>query len=342
MVKWNRYDESLDEFDWDNQLLLSTDYTIFQSLAWGEYKRNANWDPVRYVAKNASGKLVGMVQLLIKKLPMKHTLLWSPGGPVFLFQYCKSENFCEYLRELISTIRLDYPRSLIRFHSHITHESNITYNINKVVSRPFCKLTSGYTIKFEISNFDIEAIRSKMASKHRYYAKKASEVGLTWKFGNSDEQLKDLLIVHQEMVASKQLGAISVNDEELSAMRDKLKNGVMVLNGYLDSLPVTSCLVLLFGEKAFYMIASTGKRGRDISAAYAMFEELMRNLSNLGVKQFDFGGIDPANPAAEGVNHFKRGFGGQLVEYVGEWELSSSKVIRYGVNLLFSLRGGRA
>jgi lipid II:glycine glycyltransferase (peptidoglycan interpeptide bridge formation enzyme) len=106
-------------------------------------------------------------------------------------------------------------------------------------------------------------------------------------------------------------------------------------------VPVTSCLAQVFGKKAFYMVASTNEKGRDVSAAYAMVEVLIQQLRARGITQFDFGGIDPVNKSASGVNHFKCGFGGQITEYLGEWEAASSEIIRRTLNFAIRQRGGR-
>ena len=124
-------------------------------------------------------------------------------------------------------------------------------------------------------------------------------------------------------------------------MRDALGSKVLILVGYMDNQPVTGCLVLVFGSNAFYMMASTGTQGREVSAAYAMFERLMQELIERGVTDFDFGGIDPARSEAAGVNHYKCGFGGELVEQLGEWESAPSEWFRLAVNLALRFQGAR-
>jgi hypothetical protein len=89
------------------------------------------------------------------------------------------------------------------------------------------------------------------------------------------------------------------------------------------------------------MVAATNDLGRDACAAYSMIPSLLRHLSGKGIKKFDFGGIDPGNIAAEGVDHFKKGFGGSIIEYLGEWEIASSELVRVGMSLGLIKRGGR-
>lgn len=339
MLNWKLWDGTSDA--WDQALLRAEDYTVFQSFAWGEYKKRANWLPLRYCCADKSGKILGMAQLLVKKLPLGMVFIWVPGGPVFRFSSNIPGELTELVQNLVVQVRIDYPRSLIRFHSHVECNSELSYSFNKACLRPYFKLNSGYSVHFKLDQ-SMGQLRQNMTSKHRYYTKKAAGANISWTIGNGDKQLAELAMIHHEMVSDKQLPSIGTSLDELMSMRDVLGDKVMVLTGCLDNMPVTSCLVLLFGSKAFYMVASTGKRGRDVSAAYAMFEHLMQELTGRGITDFDFAGIDPVSVTAAGVNHFKCGFGGKLVEHLGEWEDGSSEAVRLALNVAIRYRGGRA
>jgi lipid II:glycine glycyltransferase (peptidoglycan interpeptide bridge formation enzyme) len=89
------------------------------------------------------------------------------------------------------------------------------------------------------------------------------------------------------------------------------------------------------------MIAATNDLGRNTCAAYSMVPNLLKHLASKGIKRFDFGGIDPGNPGAAGVDHFKKGFGGSIVESLGEWEFMSSNAARFLINFGILKSGGR-
>ena len=78
-----------------------------------------------------------------------------------------------------------------------------------------------------------------------------------------------------------------------------------------------------------------------LNEAYAMLENLLMLLKDKGITSFDFGGIDPISKLAAGVNHFKEGFGGQVIEHQGEWECSKSEALRIAMNLGIKAKGGR-
>ena len=149
-----------------------------------------------------------------------------------------------------------------------------------------------------------------------------------------------LLTLHREMSTRKGLNAAAMSDADHFALRDALGDGGMtILTGYLDDRPVTSCLTLDFGAKAFYLSAATGPDGRRLGAGYAMLPQLVDVLQGKGVVALDFGGVSLDNPDASGVDHFKRGFGGAPLAYLGEWEWASMPLLAPALGTIMKLRG---
>ena len=341
MVSWELYPENEGAQGWDRLLLQARDYTVCQSYGWAEYKRLVGWLPLRYVAHNKGGKVVGMVQLLLKPLPLGFGMAWAPGGPALRFEADGCEPLGRDLSGLLADLHSRYPRVLVRFHSHIPHDPGLAYGFNQTCLRPVFKINSGYTIHMDLADIGGELAR-RMTSKHRYYVKKADAAPLRWESGSSDRDIAALVRIHREMVANKNIPSIATSEAEIIKLRDSLgAQGLTILTGYLDDQPVTSCLTFDFGRKSIYMVAATGNKGREVSAAYAMVARLIPLLQQKGIAHFDFGGIDPVTPAAEGVNHFKRGFGGAIVEYLGEWDAAPADWLRWGMNLAIWKRGGR-
>ncbi len=338
MVMWNRFEGSSD--DWDQYLLTSKDYTIFQSHDWGEYKSFQGWIPCRYAAFDKNKRVIAMAQVLRKAIPLGFSMLWIPGGPALEFPGSSRRKLPNMLATLMATLQSDYARSLIRMHQHRAHDSELSALFAQVCKRPVFKLLSGYTI--QMTPVARESFLRQMTSKHRYYVKKSEREGLIWTEGRGDTDIRALNDIHQEMCDRKQLAALATSADDTRRMVEALGEGVSILTGRKEGQHVSACLTLNFGKKSFYMSAATGQEGRAISAAYAMMAELMSRLADRGITAFDFGGINPASSAAAGVDHFKRGFGGEIIEHLGEWEVAPSEWLRWGLNIALKLKGGGA
>lgn len=326
--------------NWDSQLQSATDATVFQSYAWGEYKRRHGWVPIRCTGRDKSGKVVVMAQVLLKKMPLGIHAGWSPGGPVLQFRGWSPKVIGKALDELLAALKKKFEKLWLRFHSHIPNDPELAYVFSGRFHRPVFKINSEFSQFFDLT-LTMEEFEKSMTSKHRYYVRQSLAHEISWKYGSDELMQADLAKLHDEMTREKGMESIRVGVEDIRSTFTLMDDQAMILNGYLDGEAITSCLVLMFGKRGFYATAAAGAKGREMSASYAMIHRLFPILKEMGLVKLDFAGLDPKTPAAFGVNHFKRGFGGQLVEYLGEWECASSEKLRWAINFGIWKKGGR-
>jgi len=335
MMVWKRF-YGLSGY-WDEALTGSEDYNVFQSYEWGEFKKTTGWVPERWIARDESGSIVGMVQILLKSFPLGIKIGWAPGGPVFISKKSSTIDFDNILSGLAETVCENNGAILTRFNSQLCYDQLASYTFNKYFKRPFFRLNSDYSIKFNL-RFSMDELRARMTSKHRYNLNKSLKNKIQWEFGNEERFIKDFYILYKEMLEIKELKRRAFSQSELYAVCRVLGEKAGFITGYLDGTAVSSCLFLCFQRKAFHMKAASGRLGRRLKASYSMNYKLMEYLKNNGYETLDFGGIDPVSSESKGVNNFKMGFGGELIEYIGEWEWTNTKWLRWIVNLAIGLR----
>lgn len=336
MVTWERFPDSA-AHDWDQALLAADDHNVFQSHGWGEYKRRTGWLPERYLAKNASGSTMAMTQILTKAAPLGTTIGWAAGGPVLRFPGFAKSDVAGLAAALVKAVCDGHRKVFLRLQSHLPNHPDLAYGLSHVFAKPLARLNAGYTIHVDLARSDDE-IAKAMTSKHRYYIKQSLAKDIRWVTEKSDQAIDDLVRLNNEVAKLKQVGWIATSRREVAGLCETLGENALIMNGYLGESVAASCLVLQFGKRAFYMIAASSKEGRDVSASYAMISKLISILKTRGVTCFDFGGIDPITPAARGVNHFKQGFGGQVVDYLGEWEWATGRAQRWLGSLAIAVR----
>ena len=54
MISWQLWDGASEK--WDELLYSLSDNTVFQSFAWGEYKKGKGWTPARYFCVDIMGQ----------------------------------------------------------------------------------------------------------------------------------------------------------------------------------------------------------------------------------------------------------------------------------------------
>lgn len=337
VTKWVEWSEREAASKWDTELALFPNCNIYQSYGWGEFKRCSGWTPIRWIARDSGGTPTGMVQILTKLFFADIVIAWVPGGPLCRSMVHTAPTAGGLILALLEALKNHFGRLYVRFDNYAPPDGALADAFRVSLVRPLFRLNTGCSLHVDLGN-TLEEVRTRMTAKHRYYVKKALGENLEWRAGRDAQSVQALVQLHDEMVQSKRLSSIGMTTNEVMTLCRILGSRTVIFTGYAQDLPVTSCLVLLFERQAFYWVAATGSKGREISASYAMMYRLLEYLQAQGIRQFDFGGIVPGSSKSEGVNHFKRGFGGRMAERLGEWEWASAAWLRWGANLVIKSR----
>ncbi|MBI3637884.1 MAG: peptidoglycan bridge formation glycyltransferase FemA/FemB family protein [Candidatus Rokubacteria bacterium] len=317
--------------EWSAIVAQARDRNVVQSPAWAQYKRGHGWEPERWVALDGSGKPVCAMQTLAKRAPLGQSIVWVPGGPLAGFPDADPAMLGKIVTSWLDIARREHRLRYVRFYSHLPHDAEAAFALGNFAIRPRVPLNTGYTVHVDLST-ELEDLRSAMTAKHRYYVKQSEAARLTWRWGRGDDLLRDAVTLHAEIAHVKKMPRLNGDFEAARHLAAAFEDDYIVLVGYHGDQPLTACSILTFGDSAFYFRAATGAAGRRVSAAYAMVMQLFAVLKARGIARFDFGGIAPRSPQAAGVDHFKGGFGGDVVEYLGEWEWPMSGLARWLMN----------
>ena len=94
---------------------------------------------------------------------------------------------------------------------------------------------------------------------------------------------------------------------------------------------IAANIVVIFGNKATYLHGATGSEHREVMAPHLLQWEQIKYAKSQDCSEYDFWGIfnehtlDRRGKSWEGFTRFKKGFGGQEVNYVGYWDYPLDK-----------------
>lgn len=304
-----------------NQSLENFGYLdVFSSFEWGEYKKSQGWNIERMLFLKKS-QLIGACQF-IYKTKFKILFGWNSGGILFFDP--------KDLLEISKAIQKHYCGFffLHRFNFYQKLEANTNFFLSQAFSSPHSKINSPFSIVFDFSQ------PHKLSSNHRYYLKQSQKNNLQISFQiNSQQSLQDFWITYNQMSIDKKLKAIQLSQKQISTLSQAFGEKMIVCNVYNDSQqPLCSCIILTCNNRAFYYLASSSEEGRKTFASYFMVDKLLQYLKEKEFKSLNFGGITPYDQNAFGVNRFKMGFGGEIVEYLGERDLYNSSLLNKLLN----------
>lgn len=312
---WSLVDDAT---EWSTMLDRVGEAPVFQSWGWGEFQRRSGWRPLRFSRQERSGSHLSLAQVLCRKMPGGIEFAWIPGGPVTT----RMNGLADDMRTLNAALEREVGRCFMRCNVMQSSTKTEFFAQNSFMVRAKRQVNSRYSVYLRLTCSSDEWLAG-MSKKHRYYVKQANKQGIQWTVDSGDVSLATLATLLQQMVTEKQIHIPIYSLEQLKLMRQELGDAMTVIVGHHGDRPVSGALVLSQGARAHYLAAATTQHGRTLSAAYGMMFALRNHLASAGVSLFDLGGIAPHDRRASGVDHFKLGFGGETVEYLGEWDAGS-------------------
>lgn len=120
-------------------------------------------------------------------------------------------------------------------------------------------------------------------------------------------------------------GDLLTSGEEVKKIWEAFGENIYLLLAYQPSTktqPLAGILMPVYGQIGYYFAAVSTKDGKKLGAPSLLVWQAILLAKKLGCRVFDFDGIyDPryhrATKSWQGFTHFKKGFGGEEVDFVG-------------------------
>ena len=182
------------------------------------------------------------------------------------------------------------------------------------------------TIIKDISS-PLQEIRKSFEKDWRYYLGRAERNSLEIRQETSPALYKEFLPVYRDLLNRKGLTpAIDIDRwirlQEIIPEEEKPH----IFMVYHQDLAVAGLVVSSLGDTGFPIIAASNDAGLKFCASYLMHWRVIEWLKENGCSFYDLGGIDQEkNP---GTYHFKKGFKGREVSFLGQFEHCTNPLSR--------------
>ena len=308
---------------WDARLLDFAGHSLYQTSRWGEYKNTNGWH-ARYLQAEDDGEVVGMLQALVRMYPLRTLVAWCPGGPVGSLAVSTADSMRQIAQ--LSGARVLYCRSTFLRERCEADEHHLR---SHGWSRPDPILSANKTAVWNLRQTD-EQLLAGMNRNWRYSLRQAEKRQLAIQRLDKPP-VEELMALCDSMNAAKGVRAIT-RASGVAALFDALGDRAVVYGCRNDAgelIAFHSCGI--HGDRAWELVAATSPEGRSSGASFAVLWALVLHCRRLGLTHYDLGGVDPLK--APGVADFKRWTGAQDVEWLGEWEWSTSSLLRRAVDV---------
>ena len=327
-LDWTVWDGTASE--WNKTISHFDDVNVYQTCEWADHKSTSGWSVVRLVCLVEGARVITAAQCLYRTGPLSTVVVWVPGGPIGDLSKVTPE-FVNFLKSHLNT-KLIYVRiAVMRSLDHVTSQQLTSHKWNKSATTIGTKSSLVHLLDAEAS------IRlTRCSSNWKRNLKRSNKIQSPPYIWHKPDSTS-LSSAYQEMNDYKQIEGVSLNrsaqdlQSAIDVFGDKL---ILVRSDDADGNVLAIRGAICFGETAWDYIAITTPAGRKNYASYAVFWALAESCFQLGMRQFDLGGIDPINN--RGVYDFKKGTGSFQVDYEGEWDSASPRWFRAVASRLIS------
>lgn len=325
-----------------------------QSYEWGEFREKTG---VRVIRRGLfeKNKLVDAFQLTIHTIPKTpFTIGYLPKGSMPTKELIEElkligrQEKCIFIQLEPNVVRNIYknekghlaeaPEIITRFSKSDASRLNLTPS-----ARP---LFTKFTFVLDLTKPE-EELLSNMHSKTRYNIKVARNRGVVVREEDSKEAYEEYLKLTRETTKRQKFYAHteSYHKTQWEVLHGKLtldKLTSSLLLGKLDEQTLVAWILFTFKEGLYYPYGASSSLNREAMASNLVMYEAILLGKRLGLKHFDMWGalgtMPDVNDSWYGFHRFKIGYGADLIEMIGSYDLVINPTLYQGYRVIDKLR----
>ncbi len=312
-----------DATGWDRFVRASDPGSYLQTSAWAQVKAVNGWAAHRLMADVPGGSdaaPIGAQVLVRRPRPMPWAFAYAPRGPVAAaWDAASIERFSAAVRDRlrsaagrISHLRID-PE--IEADGPRDPDGALRRDLHAAGWRPASPIQPNATRIIDLTA-DEAALWGDLRKKWRQYVNKARSSGVVVVDGDAS-RLADFYRIYRE---TADRAGFLIRAE--SAYRDVWEafapsgDARLLFAQTADGVPQATLLLVRCGPRVVEPYGGMTAAGAESRANYLLKWEAIRSSREAGATSYDLWGL-----ATGGIAHFKTGFGGREVRYIGAWDL---------------------
>lgn len=308
-----------------------------QSWAWGEFRKKTGVE-VERVGFFDNGKLVYALQVFFHKIPhFNGTAGYFPKGPMPDEEQISA---VQQLGKRHNALFVKMEPNVAQPISGVSAFDEVKKFLVSQGAQPGRPLFTKYTFQLDLRPSE-EKLFAQLASKTRYNVNLAYKKGVEIFENTTEEGLERHLEILGETTTRQ--GFYAHSPQYFRDMWQTLgKTGMMrIFEAHYQGTVLVSWIMFIFNGVLYYPYGASRSIHRDVMASNLMMWEMIKFGKANGCKMFDMWGALGPEPDEKdpwfGFHRFKKGFGGELVEFIGSYDVvinsSMYPVFRLAENL---------
>lgn len=315
---------------------------FLQSWEWGQWQEQLGRRVFRYKLLNDTGEQVASMQLIKMPLPLGKYYLYAPYGPVLAIgEQIQDSRFkiLEFLSDLKSKfsnavfIRTE-PKESFNFPAAakaMAGRQLSTFNLPVIKS---ANIQPAKTLILDLTKSN-EELLAEMHPKTRYNIKLAQKHGVEIQdefdvaIGRGlffEEALRQISQTAKRQRFNTFPVAYYEHLADFFMLRNRGDLKLHIYKAIYQNQLLATAIMVDFGNIRSFLFGGSSPEHREVMAPYLMHFQAIEDGRVLGLKCYDFWGVETAGGQTPGFVRFKLGFGGQIKQYAGAWDAVSRKL----------------
>lgn len=302
-----------------------------QSWEWGEFRQKSGLEVIRLAVFEKNKIKLGFT-LSVHPLPiLPFSIIYIPK--------CHLPN-----KEVVGALKKigqEHKAIFIKIEPNVTKTKLAEKELSKLGFRKSKDFFAPHTFQIDLRKSE-EELLAAMKSKTRYNIKIADKHKIEIIENNSSEAFAHYLKLTEETTKRQHFYTHTPRYHQL--MWEALNPpGIarLLLAKYKNRI-LTTWVLFVYNNVLYYPYGASTRDHQEKMPAYRLMWEAIKLGRKMGLTTFDLWGCLGENPNPQdpwfGFHRFKEGFGGQLVEFCGSWDLVLNPRLYLLYNLANSLR----
>lgn len=294
-----------------------------QSLEWGNVKEA--WEKQVILSTDKDGKIRGSLCVWIRKIPIFGNIMYSARGPVCDIH---DEDVLKDLTDGANELAKKYNAFVLRIEPDIKKDdsefrdivTNLGYKIKDDSKNFKDEIQPRFVFRLDIKGKTEDEVLKNCHQKTRYNIRLATKKGVVIKEG-AKEDLKDF---HDIMVETGKRDDFIIRSlSYFQKMYDELvpTGHMKLLMAYHEDKPIAGIIPIIYGKKVWYLYGASSNSYRNLMPNYLLQWTMIQEAISMGADMYDFRGVSGVvdeNHPQYGLYRFKKGFGAEFTEFIGE------------------------
>lgn len=315
----------VDDAAWDSFVATTTFGSYLQRTAWARVKAVNGWTSARVMAPTPGGEPAIGAQLLVRRpRGVPWAFAYAPRGPVAeAWTAATVARFTESLRSAplgrSSHVRID-PEIEADGPHDIDGSLRAALRGSGWRTAPAIQPSSTRIVDVSIGE---DALWDGLRKKWRQYVNKARAGGVTVAEAEGDP-IGPFYRIYRE--TADRAGFLIRTEQAYRDIWEAYRpsgDATMLFASDRDGTPQAALFLIRNGGRVVEPYGGMTATGADLRANYLLKWEAIRRAAADGATAYDMWGL-----AQAGIAHFKAGFGGREVRYIGAWDLILSGIGR--------------